>query len=122
MALDLDHPIHQMMLRWSQRAGKPWPPDPYLGALSRAAVLLDVARDINADLDDKLTELEAARAEVDRLVSECTKLDDDSTFALVAALYMGLEAGREKISSPWAAVLDPPDDDAPHAFPRKTKR
>lgn len=120
MALDLDHPIHQMMLRWSQRIGIAWPPDPYLGALARCKIMTREAELLSDDLDVKLRELEAARVVVDRLQSEARSIRDDHDRVVSATLYMLSEAAREKPHSPWSIPLT-----GPHPFARmmtRTKR
>lgn len=117
MPLDLDHPLHQLLLRWSQKIGEPWPPDPYLGALARASVLAESARLYNYDLDAKMAELQAARATVDRLQGEARTLRDTADTFIQGAEYMVREAAREKSMSPWGKRI--PDDDAPHEYPRR---
>lgn len=119
MALDLDHPIHQFLLRISEARGEPWPPDPYLGGLRRVEFLIAMADSLNAQLDSRLDDLDTARQRVESLQSECRELEERAHVAINSAHCLAVETAAHAGESPWPSVMRPADIDAPNAYSRK---
>lgn len=103
MSLDFDHPVHQWLLRVSETLGRPWPPDAWLGSVTRLRFLNWLHEQDYAAFVAKAEEANRLALEYERVRDEAAEILDQMSKTEAAILHVSEDQKRERAASPWCA-------------------